>query len=291
MASASITAIIPSSGSASGGELVRLALTGVDLSLELWFGEHRAEVIAVRREGDLVIVDARTPQSIPGACELIVVDRGTGARATLPAGYRFLRAQLATESELTRAVRQLLRELKRQVIANVSTSVAVDYDDNPEDETRVTAMATLPSVVLSGPTLRANRFYATNLPIEDLVIGSDGPELRRRSPATTVDLAFTITAASERTAELFNLMAAVAAFLGRNHWLELQRDPDNPALGTVRWELDPEGEFRTELEGRSDVRGFTCGFVLRGFDIDEGLPREFGRAVEQTELRVERGTP
>jgi hypothetical protein len=99
-----------------------------------------------------------------------------------------------------------------------------------------------------------------------------------------VDLVFTLTAASERTVELFNLMAAVATFLNRNRWLELPRDPADAASGVVRWELDADGEFRTQLAGKDDVRAFTCGFVVRGFDVDEGLPLDLGKLVAEPEL-------
>ncbi|NVJ28962.1 transcription factor, partial [Myxococcus sp. AM011] len=69
-----------------------------------------------------------------------------------------------------------------------------------------------------------------------------GAELVRRRPAYTVDLAFTLTVASERTAELFNLMAAVATFLNRNRWLAMPRDAEDASRGTVRWEMDADGE-------------------------------------------------
>jgi hypothetical protein len=195
------------------------------------------------------------------------------ARGRLP-----LRAPtVAREADLTRIIRQLLRELKRQVLANVSATVSVDYDDTTLDGLNVIAMAKVPSLVLSGPTLRPNRFYSANVAHEDVVGGVSGPELVRRKPPYTVDLVFTLTAASERTAELFNLMAAVATFLNRNRWLELQRDPADASRGSVRWELDADGEFRTQLAGKDDVRAFTCGFVVRGFDVDEGLPLDLGK--------------
>ena len=59
--------------------------------------------------------------------------------------------------------------------------------------------------------------------------------------------------------------------------------------------MDPEGDFRTRLDGPGDVRVFTCGFVVRGFDVDEGLPLDIGRQVDETELETEAtdsgGTP
>jgi hypothetical protein len=32
------------------------------------------------------------------------------------------------------------------------------------------------------------------------------------------------------------------------------------------------------------VRAFTCGFVVRGFDVDEGLPLDLGKRVTEPEL-------
>ena len=113
----------------------------------------------------------------------------------------------------------------------------------------------------------------------------------RRRPPYTVDLEFTVTAASDRTVELLNLMAAVATFLNRSRWIEMPRDPGDISKGNARWEMDPQGEFRTRLDGPDDVRAFTCGFVVRGFDIDEGLPRDLGKAVDTTELDTEAIAP
>ncbi len=60
--------------------------------------------------------------------------------------------------------------------------------------------------------------------------------------------------------------------------------PPTPPAASVRWELDADGEFRTQLAGKDDVRAFTCGFVVRGFDVDEGLPLDLGKLVTEPEL-------
>ena len=292
MAVPTLTSVSPSVGPAGGGDLVRLLGTGFANRLSVRFGGGSAVVVAVREEAGASVADVRTP-----AVEASIVDvelqnlDATGAPvpgelAVLAGAYQFLRPTVARESDLTRAVRQLLRELKRQVLANVSATVSVDYDDTPVDGQSFVAMAKVPALVLSGPTLRQNRFYSANVPRVDVVPGALGPELVRRKPPYTVDLVFAITAASERTAELFNLMAAVATFLNRNRWLELPRDPSDAERGSVRWELDADGEFRTQLEGRNDVRAFSCGFIVRGFDVDEGLPLDLGAIVLDPELQL-----
>lgn len=297
MAVPTLIAISPSSGPTSGGDLVRL--TGADFAprVAVELGGVAAKVLAVRSEAGTWLADVRTPAHVEATVDVVLRNLDAagaaipGEEATLPGAYRFLRPRIVKEADLTRLVRALLRELKRQVIANVSMTVSVDYDDTTIDGMNVIAISKLPSLVLSGPRVVENRFFSTNEPHEDVVAGPAGPELLRRRPPLTVDLVFTITAASDRTVELLNLMAAAATFLNRNRWVELPRDPESPGAGTVRWEMDPEGEFQTRLDGPNDVRAFTCGFVVRGFDIDEGLPLNLGKAVADATLDTEAIAP
>ncbi len=280
-----LSSVTPAAGPTSGGDLVRLVGSGFAARVAVRFGAAQAQARPVRFEAGLAIVDVTTPPHPEGLVSVVVENLDAagapvpGAFASLPDAYHYTRAALVGESNLTRLIRALLRMLKAQVAENTSMAVAVDYDATPDDALRVVTLATLPSLVLSGPTVRESRFYATNVLAEDVVPGIAGPELQRRRPAITVDLAFVLTAASDRTAELLNLMASVGAFLNRNRWLTLARDPEHPERGAVRWEMDPEGEFRTNLRGQSDVRVFTAGLVVRGFDLDEGLPMDLGKAV------------
>lgn len=291
MAAPSILSISPVVGPSSGGDLLQVVAIDVGAPLVL-LGGRPAAISSVRREGAQCLLQVRTPPNEPGPVDvelLNVDDSGAplpGERAILAKAYRFERPAIAREADLTRAVRQLLRELKRQVVANVSASVSVDHQETVDGQSFI-EMAKLPSLVLSGPTLRENRFYSANEPRYDVVGTPNGLEAVRRKPSLTVDLAFGITAASSRTAELFNLMGAVATFLNRNRWLELPRDPAAPARGPVRWELAADGDFRTQLTSRDDVRVFTCGLVVRGFDVDEGLPLELTSLVDRPELATE----
>ncbi|SDY37368.1 hypothetical protein SAMN05444383_1605, partial [Myxococcus xanthus] len=62
---------------------------------------------------------------------------------------------------------------------------------------------------------------------------------------------------------------------------------EDASRGTVRWEMDADGEVRTQLGSRDDVRAFTWGLVVRGFDVDEGLPLDIGKAVVGTHLETD----
>ena len=228
-----ISGISPSTGPTAGGDLARI--TGVNFAdrIEVLFGDAEATVVGVRDEAGSSIADLRTPSRVAGTVDIVVRNLDAtgipvpGEEAVLPGAYRFLTPQIIQEADITRLVRGLLRELKKQIVANTSMTVSVDYDDTTIDGLNVVAISRLPSVVLSGPKVSENRFFSTNEPHEDVVPGSGGTELLRRRPPFTVDLSFTITAASDRTVELLNLMAAVATFLNRNRWFELPRDPED----------------------------------------------------------------
>lgn len=292
MATPTLISVQPAVGPSSGGDLVRLVGTNFAEQVRVLFDGVPAIVTAVGENAGASIAEVRTPAHVPSVVALEVQNLERTGRpvpgelSTLPLAYRFERPAIAREADLTRVIRQLLRELKRQVVANVSTSVSVDYD-NSADGQSIIAMAKLPSLVLTGPTLRQNRFYAANEPHYDVVGTPTGLQAVRRKPPLTVDLVFGLTVASSRTAELFNLMGSVATFLNRNRWLALPRDPAAPTRGTVRWELEADGDFRTQLASRDDLRVFTCGFVVRGFDVDEGLPLDRNPLVERPELETE----
>lgn len=284
MAKPTLTSISPASGPASGGDLVTLRGTfGARVAVR--FGDSLATTLSVRDEGGASIAQLRTPAHPEALVDValsnldVAGNAVVGESVTLSGAYRFLRPRIVREADLTRLIRTLLRELKRQVIENVSLSVAVDFDDTPLDGLDVTAIAKLPSLVLSGPRIKENRFYSTNTLEEEIVAGPSGPEIRRRRPPFTVDLEFAITGASDRAVELLNMMTAVAGFLDRNRWLAMDRDPADATKGAVRWEMDASGELQTNLEGKDDIRAFTWGLVIRGFDVDEGLPLDIGKAV------------
>lgn len=199
-----------------------------------------------------------------------------GEATTLPGSFTYLLPPLVAESDLARLVRTLLRELKRQVLPNVSLTVQTDYDAESGDELHIAELASLPALVLVGPELREDRFYSLNQLPE--VPGPSGTVLRRRVPYT-VDLTFTIIGASDHTVELLNLMAATQLFFHKNKFLEMDRSASNPLGGFVLYEMDlaPDGDLRvTSQPNESNVRSFSGSFVIRGFDLEDlaGLPAD-----------------
>ncbi len=293
MAVPSIISISPPEGHSRGGQFVRIGGENFAEQVIVRFGEVDADVLFVRVDAGTALADVQTPPHAPGSSEVRLINLDSegvpvpGEEAVLAEGYRFDRYEIVKESDLARLVRTLLQKLKAYLLANTSISVSVDYDDTIEDGLDIVAMAELPALVLSGPRLAENRFYSVNTSREAVVDGPTGPEVIRHRPPYTADLTFTITVASDRTFELLNLMAAMATFLHQTRWLEMARSAENPDAGTVRWEMDPEGDFRTRLDGPGDVRAFACGLVVRGVDVADGLPLDIGRPVEEIDILTE----
>ena len=175
----------------------------------------------------------------------------------------------ANEVTLQRVVRQLLRELKGQVLANTSLTVHTDYDGSPETEVNVTEIGRLPAIVLSGPNISESK----PLRITGNRYESDGSGGLYRLPETfTADLEFTLIALSELSQELLALTHEVIRYVHRTPYIYIDRDPTDPSAGRVRYEMAfaPGGTPRvSSASNKSNVRQALSTVVIRGVDIDE----------------------
>jgi hypothetical protein len=212
-----------------------------------------------------------------------------------PDGFFYHRPSLTAEADLTRLVRALLQQLKREVLDNVVLTVHTDFDVDSGAELHLAQIAHLPALVLVGPELTEDRFFSLNQLPE--VATGPGEFAQRRAPYT-VDLSFSVIGVSNHTTELLNLMVATQLFFHRNRYLELERDPSNPGAGSVRYELDTtrDGAPRvTSQPNDSNVRSFSGRFVVRGFDLEDlaGVSDEavVARGVVADEVTVEPPQP
>lgn len=197
-------------------------------------------------------------------------------------------ANLVIESDFTRMVRTVLQNLKADVVENTSLSVSVEYDDTAEDGLSIVALGKLPALVVTGPVLSENRFYSINDIREFDIPDSPNQLLNLQGPPLTQDLRFTVTGAANTTTQMLNLLGAVAGHFNRNKWISMPRNQSDPDAEQVQWELDFDTEVRTSLDGPDDIRAFTAGFMIRGFDIDEGKSMGLTRPVDEIFIDVER---
>ena len=273
----SVMSVSPSVSASLGGELVRLIGSGFGELVAVRFGDARAEVIGVRTASEMSVADVRAPEHDDGFVDLSLqnLDEGgnpiPGEAVLLKAAFRFIRPRLASESNLTRLVRVVRQKLSRHVLENTTIGVSLDYQQELPGELRAVYMATLPAIVLSGPTLRPSLTHRSNVVGEMIIEGVSGPEVVRQSASLTHDVEFSLTAASERTAELLNLQAAVASFFNAPLSVSLARDPDDLDSEIVSWEVKVDGDVRTTIDDASGTRAFQLSFVVEGFDTDEGV--------------------
>ncbi|MHB1843381.1 MAG: IPT/TIG domain-containing protein [Deltaproteobacteria bacterium] len=276
-----LRSLTPDHGLTSGLTLVEITGAGfpLDGQVEVLFGGAPASCLSVPSAERLLCV---TPRHDAGAVD-VEVHAGT-EHATLARAFTYAPPDLAVETDLARLVRTLLRELKRQVHENVSLTTSTDFAEPGIERAE---LARLPALVLIGPALLEDRFYSRNdLPEQAVAPGV----FREQREPYTVDLEFTLAGVTERTADLFNLLAAATLFFHKNLRIEVARDAADPAKGNVSYELALLNGLKViSTPNPSNVRHFTGVFVLRGFDLDEpqGIPLREGRIAEAVTVRTE----
>ena len=204
-----------------------------------------------------------------------------GETITLPDAYTYRRPRLdhATQHDLVRLVRKLIREFKRQVLPEVVLTDSTDFD--VDTVTSFVEIAQLPAIVLLGPDIPENRFYSLNeTPEED--VGDNVVEIRRQPH--TVDVLFDVVGITDSKVQSISLMANATQFMQRNPTIFLDRDPDDPGAGQVEYEFDfqPGGGFESSLKpSKSNLRTFSGSIVIRGFDIEgfSGFARDAVRNI------------
>ena len=294
-----ITSITPSSAPTGGSLLVELAGSGFRLpdapvatgptlapypTVRVLVGGRPARAVRVSAADLLTCV---LPPGDAGPADVLVQNldaAGTpipGEEATAPHAFTYVLHQLTPEADLTRLVRTLLQEVKRQVLHDVVLTVQTDFDAETGDELHLAQLAKLPALVLVGPELAEDRFYSLN----QLPEAATGPGTfaQRRAPYT-VDLGFTLVGVTDHTTELLNLMAATQLFFHRNKFLDMPRDPANADAGSVRYEMDftPDGDLKvTSQPNESNVRSFSGRFVVRGFDLEDLAGLSGGDVVQR----------
>jgi len=283
----SITTITPSSGPTGGGLLVELSGAGFQVpppppalgptmppppTVRVLVGGRPAREVRVIATDRLTCL---VPTGDAGTVDVVVQNLDAtgvviaGEQGLAPRAFTYVRPPLTTEADLTRLVRKLRQELKRQVLENVVLTVQTDFDADTGDALHLAQVAQLPALVLLGPELTEDRFFSLNQRPE-LATGPDR-FAQRRAPYT-VDLGFTVIGVSDHTTELLNMIAATQLFFHKNKYLELDRDADNAGAGTVRYEMDltTDGDLKvTSQPNESNVRSFSGRFVVRGFDFED----------------------
>lgn len=244
-------------------------------TVQVLFDDEAATNVQVYSKGRLTCL---VPPGTHGTSDVTIKnlddlgDPIAGEEATRADIYLYSRPDLNVESDFTRVCRTLIRKLKNEVIDEVAITAHTDFDPDTSDGLNIVNLATMPALLLVGPEVAENRFFSTNerqqVPLDD----GDGTIAIRRSPYT-VDVEFELVGVTDTTAQLLNMIAVTVQFLNRNKNIEMLRDPDDPSLGKVSYEMDfikDGGEpGATNRINNSNVRSFGGVLLIRGFDIED----------------------
>jgi hypothetical protein len=192
-----------------------------------------------------------------------------GETTTVPDLYSYARAQLSIETDFARLCRQVLLLFKQNVIDNVSATTHSDFDLDVSDMLNVVDVAKVPAIVIFGPTLIDNRFYSVNGRQNYPVSETEGD---RYSPPDTDDLLFTLVAITDLKNESLSLMSQIKQLFKRHRWLQFARDPNNPAAGFVKYDMQLDASGLAPLapaDGKSNLHSFSASFVVRGFNHED----------------------
>lgn len=216
----------------------------------------------------------RTPKLPPGSYSVVISNLNNagaviaGETATLANGVTTARPDLASASDLQRVVRELLQQLKLQIIENVVLTKSIDYDSSPGGVTFDLAdVASLPAIVLTGPRLERNRTYLDDTRPQTQDAG--GARFRLYRTPDTFDLVFRILGVTDNQMQALNLQAALVEFFSANDFVSVLRDPSDSSKGTADYELWLEGELAAvQTPNKSNLRAFTADCRIRGFNFE-----------------------
>lgn len=192
-----------------------------------------------------------------------------GENATATAAFVYRRPDFSQEGTLARVVRTLIRELKRQVIANVNFAVHTDYDADTGDMLNLAYVEELPALILSNLEIPENRALAVN---DEQDFPADAGRFISRRPPVVVDLNMTLVGVSNDPVELLNLMQAVRVFFQKNPRLEVDRDPDDASRGIVEYDLDFRFSSPVSVSRQADnsnVQSFAGPITIEGVLLED----------------------
>ncbi len=266
-----ITTVHPNRAYTQGGRLVRIL--GLDFAprVEVRFGDvQSARVLAVNH----AMVFAEVPRGQPGEVEVSVQNLDAfGAPiedelARSPQPFSYARVLLTDDSTLLRVTAALILMLREQTIDNVSTGhMHTDYDASTGDTYNLTEVQSLPALVLVGPEV-APAEQQENQQVQVPAFGVLGTEVA----PYLADLRFSVTGLSAYMQQTLNLQNAVIAAVRRHPYVELLRDPTDPAQGSVQFQLDFDLGGAPSIEATSDdnnVRTFALRLVIRQVPLGE----------------------
>jgi hypothetical protein len=223
----------------------------------------------------------------------------SGETVTAANAFTYARTKLdaTKESNLSRLVRQVIKNLKRETIEEVVITQGVDWDDVPDtDDLRKVSIAKLPSIGLMGPSLSNPQAVFVENALDARSTAVDTEALSTRNPMV-YDVNFTIIAITNNYLQLLNLTEVVQNFFFRNPFLYLPLSSGSSE--TARFEVQITQPLEIDAApNASDVFSATGAFAIQafpvltsqGFDADMSLGLERVMPEDEDPIDVELDT-
>jgi len=298
MAVPTISGVDPTSGPTKGTNVVKISGTGFRLPPTPPpgpVGGAAQRTVSVQfdgRESDWAhaitdsLIYARVPEwrgpadaTMPVALDVRVAnldDSGVeipGENVTAAGAYSVDRPKLSVQTDFQNVIRELIDLIRRHVVPNVWLTISAEYDDTYADGLDIPKQADLPVIHLAGPATPENRFYSLNRldPEED---PADADAWIQKKEPVTVDLDFEIIGWADHPDHLYGMGQALSLLFRDHKWLYVPIDPNDPAQGEKRYELDQGKDFGGQPEydtppAVDNLRNFRASCTIRGVDIDE----------------------
>lgn len=288
------TTITPSEGLTTGRRIVTIRGAGFRLpvpevggsswrrTVAVWFGGQLAdEVVPLAHYRLAVVVPAfrGDPGDLPAVVDVRVAnldDAGLpvpGEDVTLADAFTYRRPSLTVEGDLVAVVRAVVLQLRRDLIANVTTSADPDYA--AETATGLTAIAELPVVVLDGPRIAPAAGVYRDNDVDTMGPDGEGVLTSVASPFT-VALTWDIIATCDRKIEALNLVNNIVRTFDRRPWFRIpERSPDG---SIVEAEVDAKivGEFRPSDRWGDRVHSFEATLRVEPVRLGDGYGLALG---------------
>ncbi|NIO75609.1 MAG: hypothetical protein GTN69_06945, partial [Armatimonadetes bacterium] len=289
-----LTTITPSEGLTSGRDLI--VIRGVHYreadpeneivnTVSVTFNGEPAEYVLALAHYVLHVVTPRylgDPSDLPKAVDVVVTnldDDGEpipGETVTAVDGYTYKRPRIFRDSasrsspvSMVDAVNlALIKTLKREVIKEVSLATDFDFSDDPTSG--LTAVATLPAILISGPTISLARQYLSRTLVE---VDRSDPEgtVAVRRPTLPLSFAWGIVVIANRKHLVSNVVNALIRFMDRRPYL---RVPTTAArTGYVEREIS-YGNFTASDRPPDNVYTSEVTLSVAPIDLDD----DFGLA-------------
>lgn len=240
-------------------------------TVRVTFGGSLATTVRVR---SATLIECMAPRHDAGAADVALQnldDTGAaiaGEVVTAVGAVTYARPKLTDAPDFDRLNRQIIRELKRQILPNVVQFVSVDFGETPFD---FTALGELPALVISHPDMVEDRpHYNSNADIEQG--GAPATTFTKRRAPRTYMVTYTIWGFAKLAQQVIPLQVLVGQFFDRNPRLTIAVDPNDSSKGEISYTMyvPIEAPLRgTTVPNPNDIKSFTGTFVIRGVNVEE----------------------